>query len=69
MPLIYVAGLSGAGKLPAVKADHERKLRRVVLDCVACGRTVLYVGGLGARAGHCAHAEPAPHENMEIAHG
>jgi hypothetical protein len=31
-----------------------------ILDCAACGRTVHYVGGLGVRPGHWAHAEPAP---------
>lgn len=29
-------------------------------------RTVHYVGGLGVRAGHWAHAEPAPHETPKI---
>jgi hypothetical protein len=30
-------------------------------------RTVHYVGGLGVRAGHWAHAEPAPHATPKLA--
>jgi hypothetical protein len=48
-------------ELLGVRADLERELERVVLDCVVCGRTVHFVGGLGVRAGQWAHAEPAPH--------
>jgi hypothetical protein len=44
----------------SVKADLERELERIVLDCAACGRTAHYIGGLGVRAWHWAHAEPAP---------
>jgi hypothetical protein len=54
-------------ELLSVKADLERELERVVLDCVVCGRTVHYVGGLGVRAGHWAHAEPAPHATPKLA--
>jgi hypothetical protein len=72
-----VAGLDGSHKLVvsvkmiraellSVKADLERELERVVLDCVVCGRTVHYVGGLGVRAGHWAHAEPAPHATPKL---
>jgi hypothetical protein len=53
-------------ELLSVKADLERKLERVVLDCTVCGRTVHYVGGLGVRSGHWAHAEPAPHETPKL---
>jgi hypothetical protein len=49
-----------------VKADLERELERLVLDCVVCGRTVHYVGGLGVRAGHWAHDEPAPHATPKL---
>jgi hypothetical protein len=49
-----------------VKADLERELARLVLDCVVYGRTVHYVGGLGARAGHWAHAEAAPHATPKV---
>jgi hypothetical protein len=49
-----------------VKADLERVLERLVLDCIVCGRTVHYVGGLGVRAGHWAHAEPAPHATPKL---
>src|SRR4029450_6791315 len=48
-------------ELLSVKADLERELERVVLDCVVCGRTVHYVGGLGGRARHSAHAQPTRH--------
>jgi hypothetical protein len=54
-------------ELLSVKADFERELERVVLDCEVCGRTVHYVGGLGVRAGHWAYAEPAPHETPKLA--
>jgi hypothetical protein len=53
-------------ELLAVKADLERELERVVLDCTVCGRTAHYVGGLGVRAGHWAHAEPAPHATPKL---
>jgi hypothetical protein len=66
------AGLDGSDKdvvstkmlrveLLSVKADLERELEKVVLDCAVCGKRVHYVGGLGVRVGHWAHAEPAPH--------
>jgi hypothetical protein len=48
-------------ELLSVKADLERELERIVLDCTVCGRTVHFIGGLGVRAGHWGHAEPAPH--------
>jgi hypothetical protein len=54
-------------ELFSVKADLERELERVVLDCTACGKRVHYVGGLGVRAGHWAHAEPAPHATPKLA--
>jgi hypothetical protein len=53
-------------ELLSVKADLERELERIVLDCAVCGRTVHYVGGLGVRAGHWGHAEPAPHETPKL---
>jgi hypothetical protein len=54
-------------ELLSVKRDLERELESVVLDSVVCGRAVHYVGGLGERAGHWAHAEPAPHATPKIA--
>lgn len=45
-------------ELLSVKADLERELEKAVLDCTVCGKRVHYVGGLGARAGRWAHAEP-----------
>lgn len=48
-------------ELLQVKADLERELGRLVLDCSDCGRTVHWVSGLGASPGHWAHREPAPH--------
>jgi hypothetical protein len=44
-----------------VKADLERELGQLVLDCSDCGRTVHWVAGLGVSPGHWAHREPAPH--------
>lgn len=44
-----------------VKADLERELGQLVLDCSSCGRTVHWVAGLGVTPGHWAHREPAPH--------
>jgi len=48
-------------ELLQVKADLERELGHLVLDCSACGRTVHWVAGLAASPGHWAHREPAPH--------
>jgi hypothetical protein len=53
-------------ELLSVKADLERELERVVLDCVVCGRMVHYVGGLGGRADHWAHAEPTRHATRKF---
>lgn len=50
-----------------MKADLERELERLVLDSAVCGKTVHYVGGLDVRAGHGAHAEPAPHATPKLA--
>jgi hypothetical protein len=72
------AGLDGSGRivvgtkrlraeLLSVKADLERELERVVLNCIACGVPAHYVGGLGVRAGHWSHAAPAPHETPKLA--
>jgi hypothetical protein len=54
-------------ELLSVKADLERELERETLDCTVCGEPVHYVGGLGVRAGHWAHAEPAPHATPKLA--
>lgn len=48
-------------ELLSVKADLERELGTLVLDCSSCGRTVYWVAGLGVAPGHWAHREPAPH--------
>jgi hypothetical protein len=48
-------------ELLQVKADLERELGRLVLDCSKCGRLVHWVSGLGVSPGHWAHREPAPH--------
>jgi hypothetical protein len=53
-------------ELLSVKADLERELEKVFLDCVVCGVPVHYVGGLGVKAGHWAHAEPAPHDTPKL---
>jgi hypothetical protein len=68
----FAAGLDGSHpvtlqakmlrqELLQVKADLERELGGLVLDCSACGRTVHWVAGLAASPGHWAHREPAPH--------
>ena len=44
-----------------VKADLERELGQLRLDCSSCGRMVHWVAGLGVTRGHWAHREPAPH--------
>lgn len=49
-----------------VKADLERELGQLVLDCSLCGQTVHWVAGLGVRPGHWAHREPAPHHEPAI---
>ncbi len=49
------------GELLNVKADLERELEQLVLDCLKCGQRVHWVPGLGVTAGHWAHREPAPH--------
>jgi hypothetical protein len=48
-------------ELLQVKADLERELGGLVLDCSTCGRTVHWVAGLAASPGYWAHREPAPH--------
>lgn len=47
-------------ELLKVKADLERDLGRLVLDCSRCGQTVHWVAGNGVSSGHWAHWEPAP---------
>jgi len=53
-------------KLIQVKADLERDLGRLVLDCSACGRTVHWVARLAASLGHWAHREPAPYGEPRV---
>jgi hypothetical protein len=43
-------------ELLSVKADPERELENIVLDCAVCGGPST-IGGLGAKAGHRTHAE------------
>jgi len=49
-----------------VNAVLGRELERLVLDCAVCGKTILYIGGRGVRAGRRAHAEPAPHATPKL---
>jgi hypothetical protein len=49
-----------------VKADLERELGELVLDCSDCGRTVHWVAGMGVLPGHWAHREPAPHREPVV---
>lgn len=44
-----------------VKADLERSLGELVLNCSTCGLDVHWIAGLGSRPGHWSHREPAPH--------
>jgi hypothetical protein len=53
-------------ELLQVKAELERNLGQLVLDCSDCGRTVHWIGGLGITPGHWAHREPAPHGEPAI---
>jgi hypothetical protein len=53
-------------ELLKVKADLERELEDVVLDCSKCGLDVHWVSGLGVMPGHWAHREPAPHGDPAI---
>lgn len=53
-------------ELLKVKADLERDLGRLVLDCTRCGQTVHWVAGLGTQLGHWAHREPAPHHDPAV---
>ena len=73
----YAAGLDGSHpvtlqakilrqELLGVKADLERDLEQLVLDCTKCGQTVHWVSGLGIEPGHWAHAEPAPHHEPAV---
>ena len=48
-------------ELLQVKAELERNLGQLVLDCSDCGRTVHWVAGFTTSPGHWAHREPAPH--------
>lgn len=41
-------------ELLKVKADLERDLGRLVLDCSRCGQTVHWVAGMGVSSGHWA---------------
>ena len=54
-------------ELRRVKADLERELERLVLDCSKCGQRVHWVPGLGVSQGHWAHREPAPHGEPVLA--
>jgi hypothetical protein len=53
-------------ELLQVKADLERELGQLVLDCSDCGRTVHWVSGLRVTPGHWADAEPAPHHQPVV---
>ena len=48
-------------ELLRVKADLERELEDLVLNCRKCGLDVHWVAGLGVTPGHWGHREPAPH--------
>jgi hypothetical protein len=53
-------------ELLQVKADLERELGTLVLDCSVCSHKVHWVPGLGIAAGHWAHREPAPHGDPTV---
>lgn len=46
-------------ELLKVKAELERGLEDLVLNCRDCGLDVHWVAGLGVRPGHWAHRESA----------
>jgi hypothetical protein len=46
-------------ELLKVKADLERELATLSLDCRDCGMDVHYVSGLGAEVGHWTQARQA----------
>lgn len=49
-------------KLLNVKADLERELGKLVLNCTACGQEVHWVQGISmSDPGHWGHRFPAPH--------
>lgn len=49
-------------ELLKVKADLERELSKLVLNCTACGQEVHWVQGVNmADPGHWGHRFPAPH--------
>jgi hypothetical protein len=59
------SGLVAAAKrlrmeLLGTKAELERELGRLLLNCRRCNRRVHWVPGVGAELGHWAHAEPSP---------
>ena len=53
-------------ELLKVKADLERELGQLVLDCTDCGQTGHWVAGLGSTPGHWAHREPASHHEPAL---
>jgi hypothetical protein len=53
-------------ELLRLKADLDRELGQLVLDCSTWGRRVHWVAGLGVAPGHWAHREPAPHGEPAI---
>jgi len=62
---LHESGLVAAAKrlrmeLLQTKAQLERELGNVLLECRRCNRRVHWVSGVGAEPGHWAHAEPAP---------
>jgi hypothetical protein len=49
-------------ELVKVKADFERELGTLVLNCTPCGMEVHWVTGVSmADSGHWGHRLPAPH--------
>jgi hypothetical protein len=49
-------------ELPNVKADLQRELARLVVDCTAYGQEVYWVQGVSMTdPGHWGHRFPAPH--------
>lgn len=55
-------------ELVTVKAELERELATVSLNCPDCARDVHWMFGLGVEPGHWPHAEqPAPHHDPAVA--
>ena len=57
-------------ELLSVKADLERELGKLVLNCAQCGMEVHWIPGIAISApGHWGHRRPAPHGEPVLSEG